>query len=77
MKKREPVERIGLRVIVYGEAALVALASLVLGWLILRYSLLPNIFFRLAALLALLGIIFIYVPRSVRETYEEVARRGG
>jgi hypothetical protein len=77
VKKREPVEKIGLRVILYSNGALTIAISVALIWLVLRYALLPNIYFRAAAVLILLLVIFYYVPDSIRQVYAEVKRRGG
>jgi predicted membrane protein len=75
-KKRMPIEQIGLRVITYGQAALTAIVCIVLAFIILQYHLLPNLFYRIIAIVFLLALVVIYVPRSIKEVFDEVKRRG-
>jgi glucan phosphoethanolaminetransferase (alkaline phosphatase superfamily) len=75
-KKREPTERIGLRVIVYGAGTLIVVACVVFAWLVYQYNLLPSPLYRLVLLLVLFGIVA-YVPIAIKQVYEEVGRRTG
>ena len=76
-KQWMPIEKLALRAILYAQAALTIVVCIVLAWLVIRYNLLPNVFERVIAILILLGIVFFYVPRSLKDVYAEVKRRGG
>lgn len=68
-------EKIGLRVILYGQAAITAAVCLLLAFIILYLHLLPSLFYRIAAVVFLVAIVVVYLPMSIKDTYDEVARR--
>lgn len=74
-RKWSTPEQIGLRVVLYGQAAITAAVCLLLAFIILEYHLLPSLFYRLAAVVFLVAIIVVYLPISIKDVYDEVARR--
>lgn len=72
---RMSVEKIALRVIVYGTATLVVATCFFIAWLVFAHNLFPSFAYRLVVL-ALLILVILRVPAGIREVYKEVARRG-
>ena len=74
-RKWKSPEQIGLAVVLYGQTAITAVVCLLLAFIILDLHLLPNLFYRLASVVFLVAIVVVYLPVTIQDVYDEVARR--